>query len=204
MKRALLAFTFIAFLLGACGPAAEPTMTAADVQGTAVAAAWTMVAETQAAIPTATPIPPTPLPSPTPLPTNTVPPLDLPTQAPTQANAAVQPSPTTANTNDCDHLLEANPDGPSFPLKLINETKSQVNVSLYLEKTPFGMCGYRGYQLGPNGSTVVQFPQGVIYGYAWVNDPKTPSTASGGPWKPNNTDKWSIYIREHIMVMKGP
>ena len=133
MKRALLTFTFIAFLLGACGPAPEPTMSAADVQGTAVAAAWTMVAETQAAIPTATPIPPTPLPSATPLPTNTVPALDLPTQAPTQA-FAVQPSPTTASSgDDCDHLLDPNAPGPTFPLKIINETKAQVNVSVYLE-----------------------------------------------------------------------
>ena len=68
-------------MLSACGPEPEPTMSAADVQGTAVAAAWTMVAETQAAIPTATPIPPTETPLPTALPTNTIAPLELPTQA---------------------------------------------------------------------------------------------------------------------------
>jgi len=204
MKRALLIFTFIAFLLAACGPKAEPTMTAAEVQGTAVSAAWTMVAETQAAIPTNTPIPPTPLPTETPLPTNTVAALDLPTLAPTQS-FAVQPSPTTQSSgDDCNHVLDSSPDGPDFPLKLINETKAQVNVSLYLEKTSFGECGYRGYQLGPNGSTLVRFPQGVIYGYAWINDSKKPSTASGGPWVPNNTDKWSIYIREDTMIMRGP
>jgi len=200
MKRALLIFTFIAFLLAACGPESEPTMTAEDVQGTAVAAAWTMVAETQAAIPTATPIPPTPIPSATPLPTNTAPPLEVPTQP-----VAVVPSPTTQSDKDnCDKLLEAEPDGPDFPLKIINETKAQVNLSLYLEKTPFGMCGYRGYQIGPRGEILVRFPQGVIYGYAWVNDPQKPSTASGGPWKPNNPDKWTIHIKEHRLDMVGP
>jgi hypothetical protein len=200
MKRALLIFTFIAFLLAACGPGSEPTMTAEDVQGTAVAAAWTMVAETQAAIPTATPIPPTPIPSATPLPTNTVPPLEVPTQP-----IAVVPSPTTQSEKDyCDKLLEAEPDGPDFPLKIINETKAQVNLSLYLEKTPFGECGYRGYQIGPKGQTLVRFPQGVIYGYAWINHPQTPSTAPGGPWKPNNSDKWTIHIKEHRLDMVGP
>lgn len=205
MKRALLTFSFVVFLLAACGSPSEPTMTAADVQGTAVAAAWTMVAETQAAIPTNTPIPPTPLPSATPLPTNTVQAaLDLPTLAPTQS-IAVQPSPTTQSSgDDCNHLLDANAPGPTFPLKIINETKAQVNISLYLEKTAFGECGYRGYQLDPKGSTVVTFPQGTFYGYAWVNDPKTPSTASGGPWTANNTDKWTVYVREYTMVMKGP
>jgi len=201
MKRALLTFTMIAFLLAACGPEPEPTMTAADVQGTAVAAAWTMVAETEAAIPTATPIPPTPLPSPTPIPTNTVPVLEVPTQP----VVAVQPSPTTASSgDDCNHLLDPNAPGPTFPLKIINETKAQVNVSVYLDKTPFGECGYRGYSLGPNGSTLVTFPQGYIYGYAWINDPKKPSTASGGPWHANNGDKWSIIVRADTMVMKGP
>jgi len=204
MKQALHISIFIAFLLAACGSPAEPTMTAADVQGTAVAAAWTMVAETQAAIPTATPIPPTPLPSATPLPTNTVPPLDLPTQAPTQA-FAVQPSPTTQSSgDDCNHILASEAPGPTFPLKIINETKAQVNISIYLEKTVFGECGYRGYQLNSKGSTVVTFPQGIIYGYAWINDTKSPTTVSGGPWHANNSDKWTVYIRENTMVMKGP
>jgi len=204
MKRALLTFTFIAFLLAACGAPSEPTMSAADVQGTAVAAAWTMVAETQAAMPTETPIPPTPLPSPTPLPTNTVPPLDLPTLAPTQP-IAVQPSPTTQSSgDDCNHLLDPNAPGPTFPLKIINETKAQVNVSIYLSKTAFGECGYIGVSLNSKGSTLITFPQGVIYGYAWINDPKKPTTVSGGPWTANNPDKWTVYIRDTKMIMAGP
>ena len=200
MKRVLLTFALIAFLLVACGPKAEPTMTAADVQGTAVAAAWTMVAATQAAIPTATPIPPTPIPTETPLPTSTVPVVLVPTQP-----VEIRPSPTTAASgDDCNHLLDPGAPGPTFPLKIFNETKAQITVSLYLEKTPFGECGYRSFQLGPHGDTVVTFPQGVIYAYAWINDPKKPTTSSGGPFKPNNTDKWSIYVRESTIVMKGP
>jgi hypothetical protein len=77
MKHIWMLFAITALVLTACGPAPEPTMSPADVQGTAMAAAMTMVAETQAAIPTATSIPPTEPPTATPFPTNTVPPLIL-------------------------------------------------------------------------------------------------------------------------------
>ena len=185
-----------ALLLSACGPEPEPTMSAADVQGTAVAAAWTMVAETQAAIPTDTPIPPTETASPTPPPTNTIQPLDLPTQA--------FSTPTTASGKDeCDRLLPADPPGPNAPFRVYNETNAPLNLSLYLEKTPFGVCGYRGYQIPKKNSITFTFPQGVIYGYAWILEPIN-TTVSGGPWKPNNTDKWEIYINENIMKMVGP
>jgi hypothetical protein len=59
MKYAWIIFAIAALVITACGPAPEPTMSPEDVQGTAMAGAMTMVAETQAAIPTATPIPPT-------------------------------------------------------------------------------------------------------------------------------------------------
>jgi hypothetical protein len=157
-----------------------------------------MVAETQAAIPTATPIPPTEIPSATPPPTNTVAPLVLPTQP-----LAVQPTATTASSADeCDKFL-GDAAGPTAPIKLVNETKAPMNVSLYLEKTPFGECGYRGYSVPKKGSIVVDFPQGVMYAYAWILEPVN-TTVSGGPWKPNNTDKWEIQINENVMKMVGP
>jgi hypothetical protein len=197
MKNVFYCLAVLAFTLGACGPEPEPTMSAADVQGTAVAAAWTMVAETQAAIPTDTPIPPTETASPTPLPTNTLPPLDLPTQS-------AFASPTTAsNKDECDQFLPGDAAGPTAPLKIYNETKAPLNLSLYLEKTPFGMCGYRGYSIPANNSILINFPQGVMYAYAWILEPLN-TTVSGGPWKPNNTDKWSIFIKESSMKMVGP
>ena len=42
-------------VLSACGPEPEPTMSVEEIQGTAVAGAFTMIAETQAALPTVTP-----------------------------------------------------------------------------------------------------------------------------------------------------
>src|SRR5215217_6233828 len=80
MKRlSILTVLVVATLIvSGCGAApATPTMSAVDVQNTAVAAAMTMIGETQAAIPTDTPLPPTEIPSQTPLPTDT--PLPLPT-----------------------------------------------------------------------------------------------------------------------------
>src|SRR5258706_15806878 len=77
-KRTYPVLLGLALLLAACGPQGTPTMAAVNVQNTAGAAAWTMVAATQQAIPTATPLPPTGTPSPTPPPTFT--PLALSTQ----------------------------------------------------------------------------------------------------------------------------
>jgi hypothetical protein len=196
MKRFFILTLASILLLSACGTPAEPTMSVEEIQGTAVAAAMTMVAETQAAIPTATPIPPTDTPSPTPLPTSTVP---LPTQP-----LVVQPTATAASdSNECNKFLTTSAAGPTAPIKIVNQTKAPMNISIYLEKTPFGECGYRGYSIPKKGSINIEFPQGVIYAYAWILEPIN-TTVSGGPWKPNNTDKWTIYINENNMKMVGP
>jgi hypothetical protein len=199
MKKLLIITLASILLLSACGPEPEPTMSAADVQGTAVVAAWTMVAETQAAIPTETPVPPTETPSPTLMPTNTVAPLELPTQP-----VAVQPTATTASSaSECDKPLASNPDGPTSPIKIINQTKAAVNVSLWLDKTVFGECGYRGYSIPKNNSINIEFPQGNIYAYVWILEPIN-KTVSGGPWRPNNRDKWEIQISENGIKFVGP
>ena len=200
MKKLIIIMLASIFLLSACGPDPEPTMSAEDVQGTAVAAAWTMVAETQAAIPTSTPIPPTETLPPTPIPTNTIPPLELPTQTP-----FVQPTATTASGNDdCNRLLNIGLAGPTSPILIVNKTKAPVNVSLGLYyRNIFGECGYRSYSIPKNGSIKIDFPRGDIYGYAWILEPIN-TTVQGGPWRPNNTDKWTIEITEHLMKFYGP
>ena len=199
MKKLFILTLASVLLLSACGTPAEPTMSADEIQGTAVAAAMTMVAQTQAAIPTATPIPPTDTPAPTPLPTNTIPPLELPTQP-----LVVQPTATTASdANECNKFLTTSAAGPTAPIKVVNQTKAPMNVSLYLEKTPFGECGYRGYSIPKNGSINIEFPQGNIYAYVWILEPIN-TTVSGGPWRPNNTDKWTLLINENNIKMVGP
>ena len=64
MKRfSMLILALVSTLiLSACGATAAPstpTLSPLDLQSTAAAVAFTMIAQTQSAIPTATPIPPT-------------------------------------------------------------------------------------------------------------------------------------------------
>ena len=206
MKKLFIPIFVSILFLSACGTPAEPTMSAEDIQGTAVAAAMTMVAETQAAIPTATPIPPTETPSPTPLPTNTIPPQELPTQSifvqPTN-NAAAQP--TAADIcSDLKHVIPSNAAGPTTTVKISNENKSPATVSVYLNKTVFGECGYRSYTLAKNGSTVVTLPQGCYSAWAWSTGGKDTFNASGYGLCMNNTDKWTMIIRGETIIMLPP
>ena len=142
MKKNILVLLLLStLLLSACGAQPEPTMSVEDIQGTAVAAAFTMIAETEAAIPTATPVPPTNTPAPTPIPTDTIAPVIVPTQV-------LQPTAESASSADeCNKYLRTDADGPTSPIKIINQTKAPLNLSLYLAKTPFGECGYRGYSI---------------------------------------------------------
>ena len=200
LKKFLPALLALAVLLTACGPQGTPTMTSAEVEGTAVSSAWTMVAMTQLAIPTATPLPPTETPSPTALPTFT--PLASPTLDPI---LVVAPTSTTSG-DPCNQPLIANPDGKLTRLRLQNETGAQVNLSIYLNKTPFGACGYRGYSLAKGERVFIDFPQGCYYFWAIINDPKKPSNASGGGDNicANNSDLWVVRIRDEIINLQSP
>lgn len=197
MKKLIAISMLMVVLLSACG-AQTPTTPTPDVLATANAAAATMIALTQAAIPTATPIPPTltPLPSPTLAPTLPPPPTSsVPTLAPTTA-------PNT-NGDPCNAPLAPSPDGKMTTIKIDNQSGAAANVSLYLAKTPFGECGYRSYSLGKNDSVVVEMPQGCYSVYAWINNPKKPSTASGGGCI-NNPDKWTFVVRADIIKLSPP
>ncbi|NJC95602.1 MAG: hypothetical protein FIB03_04565, partial [Anaerolineae bacterium] len=66
MKRFSIPFQIlvITLIVSACGaPQSTPTIDPVDLQSTVAAAAFTVLAETQAAIPTATPLPPTATPT---------------------------------------------------------------------------------------------------------------------------------------------
>src|ERR1043165_7563572 len=174
-------FTFtaliaIAILASACGAPAAPTANPADVQGTAMAAAFTKIAETQATIPTDTPLPPTLAPTQTPLPLPTDTPAALPTleMSPTTA-ASTNNSGSNAGGDICDsltHILTA-PSGQPTRIRIDNTTRYAVTVSIYLNKTEFGECGFRSYTLGKNGSVVIDdLVQGCYNLSAWSDDPK--------------------------------
>ena len=205
LKKILPIMLALTVLLTACGTQAPPTMAPADVQGTAVSAAWTMVAATQAAIPTNTPPPPTETPSPTPLPTFTQQPLLIPTLQP-----LILASPTVAagvtDPNNCNMSLNMGLAGPTHRVRIENQSPGTSNLSLNLYKpNPFGQCGSISFASVRKGTmTIITIPTGYWYAYAWVLDP--PSTGSVsfyiGPSK--SQDLLRLVIKKDIIAWIGP
>lgn len=202
MKR-LSIFTILAatLIITACGAPAAPTVNAADVQHTAEAAAFTMVAETLAAVPTETPLPPTETPTQTPAATDT--PLPSPTLDVTLTSTS---APVSNATNDpCHRTLASSPRGKETVIRIVNATRSLVTVSLYLSETAaHGECGYRSYQLSKNNDVVItDLVQGCYSLLAWSDDPKGKFNSSGGGCI-NNPDKWTFEITASNIKFLGP
>ena len=171
MKRILPVLISLAVFVTACGPQGTPTMAPVDVQNTAMAAAWTMVAATQQAIPTATPLPPTETPSPTPLPTFT--PLPLATQP------ELFPTATKAAAGDCLGPINMGEAGPTTKVRIENQSGGSITISLNLyEKNAFGQCGALSYSMGKNEKKIVSLPKGSWWAYAWVTLKSGSSTSS--------------------------
>jgi hypothetical protein len=207
MKYTWIIFAIAALVMSACGPTPEPTMSPADVQGTAMAAAMTMVAETQAAIPTATPLPPTELPTATPFPTNTAPPFSLTTSTPgAQVTQAIGFAPTStpaqaSGSNDpCNQPLTSWA-GESAKLTLKNNTKPKgvITAGLYFT-TAFGDCGNIGVQF--DSSTTLTVPVGTFSVGAFVDGPKDFKIFGGGNiTRPGNYTLW--FENESIILKAG-
>jgi|SRR5688572_11041048 hypothetical protein len=195
-------------IITACGAPAAPTANPVDVQNTAVAAAFTVVAQTQAAVPTNTPLPPTEAPTQTPLATNT--PLPLPTLDTTLVpTLGATLAPTTAPTSGsgggdpCNKVL-GSPLGKDTVIRIWNNTTVPVTVSLYLNPTEAHLeCGYRSYNLAKNGDVIIT---DLVYGcyslLAWSDDPKGKFSASGGGCI-NNPDKWTFEITPSLIKFLG-
>ncbi len=141
-------------LVGACAPQAAPTANPLDIQHTAEAGAFTMVAQTQAAVPTNTPVPPTDTPAPTALPTETPPPLPtsstpgaLPTNIPTFTPQSPGTSSNTNSNNTNDQDICNQPltswQGPTANFTIANQSKPEgtIVLSMYVVTT-LGQCGY--------------------------------------------------------------
>ncbi len=171
MKKFIPVLVAVAVLLTACGPQGTPTLAPAEVEGTAVAAAWTMVAMTQLAIPTATPLPPTETPNPTPLPTFT--PLPLPTLE------LIAPTATQKAAGTCEGPLNVAEAGPKSDARIENETGGKVLLSLHLDTNLFGQCGYLTYNLNKNEKLRITIPKGLYFGWAQIDYGKTSGNASG-------------------------
>jgi hypothetical protein len=208
MKR-LSIFTVIVLttlIASACGAEPPPpTMNAVDVQNTAVAAALTMVAETQAAIPTNTPLPPTETPTETPLPTDT--PLPLPTLnvTLTSTTAPVVSSNTNTGVDPCATRVLSPKKGRETVIRVVNATNVTITVSMYLNETAsHGECGYRGFTLSKNNDIVyTDLVQGCYNLWAWSDDSKGKFRSSGYGCI-NNPDKWTFEVRADNIKFSGP
>jgi hypothetical protein len=165
-----------------------------------------MVAETQAAIPTATPLPPTETPSPTPLPTFT--PESVATQAiPTLPQ--VFPTATVAaaaDPNSCLVPLSVGEAGPTVPIRIENETGGTIySISLNLyEKNAFGQCGAMTVtNIGKNQKVTVQLPKGNWWAYAWINYANGQSGNASGSFvlRVGDADLLRMVVKKEVIVV---
>lgn len=193
--------TAISLILSACAAEAAPTINPADVQSTAVAAAFTIVAETQAAIPTDTALPPTETASPTPMATDT--PISLPTL---EATSTTVPVSSPSGDPCATRVLSGSPKGRPTRIRIINQTKVEVTVSVYLNETAsHGECGYRSYIIAKSNDVVIDdLVQGCYNLWAWSNDPLTSFQVSSVTSCINNADKWTFEISTGNLKFVGP
>lgn len=180
MKTRLLETILLIALLAGCAPAATPT---ADTASTTVSMALTMLAQTQAAQPTFTPIP-------------TETPLPPPTFTPTLAVIATVPptSTPTLSASDCNHPL-GSWEGPSTTFILDNDTKENIVLSLSVV-TKQGECGYMGWSYKKSISVTVPF--GCYYAFAYVGNKNTVSGSFCA-----NSGNWSIVVKNDRIVAQG-
>ena len=187
-----LSLTIILIIAG-CGipaPQATPTLDA-DIQGTIVAAAMTVIAETQAAIPTAIPLPTATLTN-TPAPTDTL--LPLPS-----LEAAFTPNPNgnPAGNDPCIYqTLPPSLPGEQIKVRIDNGTKATVSVSVnLLQNGPQGLCGYRGYTLGPGEFLVLtDLVAGCYTIWAWNPDQKNYFIVTNGSTCLNGSERGGFTI----------
>lgn len=203
MKKAILILAVLSLFIGACSaaaPTAEPTPTLSgdNIQETAVAMAWTMAAETVAAMPTATftPLPPTatftpaftatPVATATPLVTNT-------------------PLPTATSEEEIKMLYSW--DGASTSFVISNDTKATASVSIYLVEgtNPRGYYGnLAGVYLNKKQSTRITAPHvGTYCFWAWMTS-KDRNWSVDGCMGVSNPDKNEVHLTEQGIKFVGP
>jgi len=190
----LILVLMIALSTSGCGAKATPppTVNPLDLQSTIVAAAFTVVAETQAAIPTATPIPPTPTFTDTPVPTNTIPPLPA-----SGVTLTPVPNGNSGGGDPCvNKVLPAVLQGETVKIRINNSTKAALAISVYLNQTvPQSVCGYRTYNVDPGQSVVINdLVEGCYTLWAWNPDPKDYFIVTNGTTCLANSNPWVFDI----------
>ncbi|HSL42077.1 MAG TPA: hypothetical protein VK897_01520 [Anaerolineales bacterium] len=201
MKRfSILTLILITLILSACGAQAAPTANPVDIQSTMAAAAFTVVAETQAAIPTATPIPPTATVTDTPLPTSTVPPLPS-----SQVTLTAAPNSNAGSADPCVNQVmpTARPD-QTVKMRINNSTRVKLAASVYLNQTtPQGTCGYRTYTIDPGQSVVMNdLVVGCYTLWAWNPDPEGYFIVTNGTTCVDTSNTWVFDISTRSIQLR--
>ena len=197
MKYTLIIAIVLTLILSACGAkAATPTP---DIMATANAAASTMIAETQSAMPTETPIPPTAVPTDTSQPSPTIPP--LPT-------SPVLATPTTAPVagGNCSGPIQRSKGDKAATFLVKNKTSQLVTVSFQLKPNAFGDCGYWSTVISANDSVFPSdLPLGCYNVYAF-NQTGKPDWQNGY-WNlctGFNTDKFTLILSVTTIQVIAP
>lgn len=202
MKRfsILTQILVLTLIISACGAQATPTVNVNDLESTAVAVAFTQVAETQAAIPSATP------PLPTFVPTNTLQIFVTLTPMPT-LDVTFTPMPTE-NPNAGDPCVNQKlPDtltGKPIKIRVDNPTKATINLTVYLQSgNPQGVCGYRAYLLNAGDSLVINdLVEGCYSLWAWNPDPKDYFMVTNGTSCLNRSSNWTFDISKNGISLR--
>lgn len=203
MKRLSIPALVIALLVSACGSsqATAPTIDPVDMQSTAVASALTLLAETQAALPTSTPPPPTVAFTDTPAFTATIPPL------PTLGGATFTPIPVTDSNVGDPCVTTPMPNslpGKTIKIRIDNPTQGTINLSVNLHPgNPQGVCGYRGYTLAAGESLVIpDLVEGCYTLWAWNPDPDDYFIVTNGTSCLDDSDNWTFDITLNGIKLK--
>ena len=113
---------------------------------------------------------------PTSSPTAVATPSSSPTLLPTASSTAV-------SSSACKGPMPSHPAGPLANILLVNATRANVTISMFLALDKFGECGYSSYVLPQASSLDLAgvLPYGCYYSYAIINDPKRPTHVTSGP-----------------------
>ncbi len=191
MKYFIALTGLLALLLSSCSAQTPPTVDPAQIQASALAGANTIVAMTQAALPTVIPSPiptDTPLPSPTSM-------LEAPTAIPVAPAATASPQ---SGEDNCVHALNVAGAGPTHRTLIKNQTSATVSLSLNLYKpNSFGECGAISYaNLHKGDQLMAELPSGYWYAYMWASAGKKNFTQSISFFvQPAQFDKLELCLR---------
>jgi len=178
-------------IISACVVNVPPTANAIDFQATILAAGATGIAQTQAAIPTATPQPTATITN-TPLPTPTFIPLASLEAALTSSSGG-----NAATEDPCiNQVLPASLKGKTIKIRIDNPTKATISVLVYLQQArPGDVCGYRAYTLDAGQSLVINdLVEGCYSVWAWNPDPKNYFMVTNGTSCLNSSQNWTFDI----------